>query len=134
MAVLIDASILIEHERRRFDIVTYTRNREEEEFHISVITASELLHGAHRAREPSIRARRAAYVDAVLDQFPVVPIDLEVARTHARLWAELAAAGTPVGPHDLWLAATCVANGWILATANVREFRLVAGLEIEEWR
>lgn len=134
MAVLIDASILIEHERRRLDIASYTRNREEEAFHISVITASELLHGAYRAQEASRRARRAAYVDAVLEQFPIAPIDLEVARTHARLWAELAAAGTPVGPHDLWLGATCVANGWTLATASVRELARVPGLEIEEWR
>ena len=134
MAVLIDASVLIEYERGRLDITTYTRDREEEEFHLSVITASELLHGAYRAQEASMRARRAAFVDAVLEQFPVVSIDLEVARTHARLWAELAAAGTLVGPHDLWIAAICVAHGWSLATSNVREFARVPGLEMEYWR
>lgn len=38
------------------------------------------------------------------------------------------------GVHDSWLAATCLAHGLKLATENVREFRRVPGLEIEEWK
>ena len=39
-----------------------------------------------------------------------------------------------IGPHDLWLAATCIAENLTLATGNVDEFRRVPGLLIEEWR
>ncbi|HUF51959.1 MAG TPA: PIN domain-containing protein, partial [Longimicrobiales bacterium] len=80
-----------------------------------------------------VRARRAAFVDAVLESFPIADIDTGVARAHARLWADLAAAGTPIGAHDLWLAATCVARGWTLVTAHVREFDRVHGLACETW-
>jgi tRNA(fMet)-specific endonuclease VapC len=38
-----------------------------------------------------------------------------------------------VGPHDLWLAATCVAHGLTMVTANAREFERVAGLDVEVW-
>ena len=133
MAVLIDASILIEYERGRLDLERHLTHRQDEEFFLSVITASELLHGVHRAGQPEVRTKRSAFVEAVLERFPLLPIDLATARAHARVWAELAAAGTLIGPHDLWLAATCVAQGLTLVTANVREFSRVTGLTVEVW-
>lgn len=133
MGILIDASVLIEHERRRLDLERYLGGRKHEEFFLSVITASELLHGVHRARDAGVRARRSAWVEAVLDRFPLLPVDLATARAHAQLWAELAARGALIGPHDLWLAAACIAHGLSIATANVREFDRVAGLSVEPW-
>ena len=47
--------------------------------------------------------------------------------------AALAAAGQTIGPHDLWLAATCLAYGFTMVTANVREFARVPGLAVEVW-
>jgi len=41
--------------------------------------------------------------------------------------------GTPVGAHDLWLAATAVAHGLALATTNVRELERVPGLAVAGW-
>ena len=100
---------------------------------LSVITASELLHGVHRAIQPAVRTKRAAFVEAILERFPLLPVDLVTARTHAQVWAELAAAGQMIGPHDLWLAATCIAHGLTMVTANVREFARVPGLAVEVW-
>jgi tRNA(fMet)-specific endonuclease VapC len=133
MAVLIDASILIEAERGRFGLEPHVARHGEEEAFLSVVTASELLHGVHRATQPDVRARRSAFVEGVLERFPLLSIDLACARAHARLWAELSQAGALIGPHDLWLAATCVAHGLTMVTANVREFSRVAGLELEVW-
>ena len=62
----------------------------DEEVGIATITASELLHGVHRAT-PEHRVRREAFVEAVLDAFPPLPFNLLAARTHARIWAGLAA-------------------------------------------
>lgn len=50
MAVLIDTSILIEHERGRLDLERHLLPRREEAFFLSVVTASELLHGVHQRR------------------------------------------------------------------------------------
>lgn len=133
MGVLIDASILIEHERGRLDLGHRLVGREREELFLSTITVSELLHGVHRARDAAQRSWRSAWVEAVIDRFPLLSVDLATARSHARLWAELAAEGRVIGPHDLWLAAACIAHGLALATTNVREFRRVAGLHIEDW-
>jgi len=133
VGILIDSSILIEHERGRLDLTEHLAGREEDEFFVSVVSASELLHGVHRAREPGVRARRSAFVEAVLERFPLLGIELSTARTHARLWADLAVAGTPVRPNDLWLAATAVTHGLTLVTANVREFSHVPGLAVQDW-
>jgi predicted nucleic acid-binding protein len=76
---------------------------------------------------------RSAFVEAVLEQFPLLAIDVAAARAHARIWADLASAGLRIGPHDLWLAASCIAHGHTMVTANVREFERVPGLTIEVW-
>lgn len=133
MDVLIDASILIEAERGRLDVADHVAGREGDDFFLSVITASELLHGVHRARTPQQRARRSAYVEAIIARFPLLDIDLAAARSHAQLWAELATGGALIGPHDLWLAAVCLAHGLAIATSNVREFERVPGLIVETW-
>jgi len=133
VAVLIDASILIEYERGRLSLERYLAHRQQEAFFLSVVTASELLHGVRRAVQPEVRTRRSAFVEALLERFPLLPVDLATARAHAQVWAELAAAGTLIGAHDLWLAATCVAHGLTMVTANVREFSRVPGLTVEVW-
>lgn len=127
MAVLIDTSILIDVERGRTGLDAAVGN---EDRAISVITASELLHGVHRATDERVRARRQAFVEHVLDALDPIPIDARVARAHAAAWAQLDSSGTPVGAHDLWIAATALAHGYAVATANVRDFARVPGLTV----
>jgi predicted nucleic acid-binding protein len=133
MGLLIDTSVFIDHERGRLRLDSIAAGREDEDIFVSVITGSELLHGVHRARDRHMRARRSAFVEAVLAEFQLVPVDLLTARTHARLWAELAHQGESIGAHDLWLAATCVSRGWALATGNPRDFHRVPGLAVKVW-
>lgn len=133
MAVLIDTSILIAFERGQLDVAARVAGREAEEVFLSVISASELLHGAHRAADAAIRTRRLAFVEAILARFPVLEIDLEVARAHAGLWSSLAQKGEMIGVHDSWIAATCIARDLTLVTGNTREFERVPGLGIENW-
>ncbi len=133
MAVLIDASILIEAERGRLQLVPHVERHPDEESFLSVITASELLHGVYRATQPDVLAKRSAFVEGIIERFPLLSVDLATARAHAQVWAQLQQAGTMIGPHDLWLAATCVAHGLTMVTANVREFERVPGLAVEVW-
>jgi tRNA(fMet)-specific endonuclease VapC len=101
----------------------------DEEVGIAAITASELLHGAHRAT-PEHRARREAFVEAVIAAFPPLAFDLLAARAHARIWADLAAAGQDVGAHDRIVAATAITAGWRVGTANLRHFDRIVGLDV----
>jgi predicted nucleic acid-binding protein len=100
---------------------------------VSVITVSELLHGIHRGRDPNIIKTRSNFVEQVIVRFPALVADIATARIHARLWADLETAGTPIGAHDTWIAATCLQYGLTLVTGNVREFQRVPGLSVENW-
>ncbi len=133
MAVLIDTSILIDAERGRLDIEPHVVRRGDEASFLSVITVSELLHGVHRATQLEQRMKRSAYVEGVLERFAVLEIDVLTARTHAQLWSDLSSTGALIGPHDLWLAATCIAHSLTMVTANIREFERVPGLSVENW-
>jgi tRNA(fMet)-specific endonuclease VapC len=101
----------------------------DEEVGIAAITASELLHGVHRAI-PEHRSRREAFVEAVIAAFPPLPFELLAARAHARIWAGLAVAGQDVGAHDRIIAATAISVGWRVGTANLRHFDRVVGLDV----
>jgi tRNA(fMet)-specific endonuclease VapC len=125
MGTLLDSSVLIRLERSG-SLLTLG---DDEEVAIAAITASELLHGVHRA-DPQRRAQREAFVEHVLHVLPVHPFSLETARVHARLWADLAATGHVIGPHDLILAATALSLGWSVATYNTSEFTRVPGLVV----
>ena len=133
MAVLIDTSVLIAYERGTLDVTSHVGEKEDETFFLSVISASELLHGVHRAQQPSVRARRLAFVESILARFPLLEIDLSVARAHAELWSNLSREGKMIGVHDSWIAATCIAHSLTLITANTREFERVPGLRLENW-
>ncbi len=133
MGFLIDTSILIEHERGRLDLEPHVRRHGVEDLYLSVITASELLHGVHRARDAGTRARRAAWVEAIFGRFPLLPVGFSTARSHALIQADLAARGRLIGPHDLWLAAAALTHGLTLITGNGREFDRVPGLMVEDW-
>lgn len=130
MGVIVDTSVLIAGERGTLRIETFLKALGAEPIGMAAITASELLHGYHRATDAGIRARRAAFVDALIEIIPVLPFGLPEARRHAELWADLLRVGTAIGPHDLLITATALAHGYALATLNRREFEQVRGLRL----
>lgn len=140
MGLIIDTSVLVDIERRRrarpagatgsiIAEVIGSLGAPDEAAALPAITASELLHGVHRADDQH-RAVRSAYVEAVLAAFPVVPFDLLVARVHARVWADMTMRGLEIGAHDRLVAATALSLGWSVATANVRHFTMVPDLDV----
>ncbi len=126
--VLIDTSVLVDAER---DSRVLEQLSEQARHAISVITASELLHGVHRAAPDHVRIRRQGVVEALLGAIEQLPITPRIARLHAQIWAELQAKGEIIGAHDLWIAATAITHGLALATANTSEFERVSGLELQ---
>jgi tRNA(fMet)-specific endonuclease VapC len=133
MGTLIDSSVLLAWERDRRDIENGLAAHADEELAISVITASELLHGVHRAVTAARRSQREAFVEGLLARLPIIFFDIVTARIHARLSAEISASGTAVGAHDLIIAATAMARGHIVATRDERSFPKIPGLSLQRW-
>jgi tRNA(fMet)-specific endonuclease VapC len=94
------------------------------------IVKAELYFGAEKS------ARRNANVQLLTQLFAAfasVPFGDAAAECYGRIRADLSKAGTPIGPNDLLIAATAVAEQCTLVTHNVREFSRVPGLIIEDW-
>jgi len=124
---LIDTSTLVALERGQLEPSALPQG----DVMLSAVTASELLHGVHRAAgKPAVKAKRQAFVERLLAQLPVVPFDLVTARVHAKLWAELAEQGVLIGDRDLIIAATALSVGASIVTRNERHFGRVPSLDV----
>ena len=133
MGVIFDTSVLIAIERGSFQVEKLIEERENEPFGISVITASELLHGVHRADSEKRRLQREAFVEKVIEIFPIYTFDLSAARIYARVWATLARKGITIGAHDLIIASTAVSLGFSVVTSDMRDYGKIKGLKVEQF-
>jgi len=134
MGVIFDTSILIAIERSHQNLENLINGRENELFGISVITVSELLHGVHRADSEKRRLKREAYVEKIIETFPVYSFDLSAARIYARIWANLAKKGVSIGAHDLMIASTAISIGFSVITSDVRDYGKIKGLTVERFK
>lgn len=102
----------------------------EAEICICSVVKFELRYGALRS---TYVEKTLAQQQIFLDRFVSLPFDDAAHIYAAQIRADLAQAGTPIGPNDLLIAAIALANNLILVTHNTREFARVTGLKIEDW-
>jgi tRNA(fMet)-specific endonuclease VapC len=69
----------------------------------------------------------------MLSNIEIVSFDAEAANCYGRIRAELVSKGTPIGPLDTMIAAHAQSLGCTIVTNNVREFKRVKDLKIENW-
>lgn len=97
---------------------------------LCTVVEAELYYGVMKSAKPTKNLARLA---PFIRQFNSLPFDSTAAREFGRIRAELAHAGTPIGPYDLQIAAIAIANGVTVVTHNTREFARVAGLRLDDW-
>jgi len=133
MGLMLDTSVLVAAERETFDLDALIADVSRyEEISVATMAASELLHGWHRAPSGRRKRQRKRFIEWVFRNLPILDFDLQAARKHAELWAELQSRGQMIGAHDLIIAATCLSAGHRLATLNLRDFRRVPGMQLVE--
>ena len=133
MGVILDTSVLVSAERGSLALEKLVMGRENEPFGISVVTVSELLHGVHRADSEKRRLVRSAFVEKIIQTFPLHPFDLSAARMYAKIWANLARKGVTIGAHDLMIASTALALGFSVVTADMRDYGKIKEVTIEKF-
>ena len=97
---------------------------------ISVITLSELIHGAEKSARP---AQNLAVVEDFCSRLEVLDYSTKAAYHYGAIRNELETLGQPIGINDLHIAAHARSEGLVLVTNNEREFNKVAGLRVENW-
>ncbi|MBA8879271.1 tRNA(fMet)-specific endonuclease VapC [Phyllobacterium myrsinacearum] len=96
---------------------------------ISIITAAELRYGCAKKGSP----RLLAQIEAIIGSLQVLAFDVPADAQYGSIRAELEAAGKPIGPNDLFIAAHAYAQGAVLVTANTGEFTRIRTLRVENW-
>jgi tRNA(fMet)-specific endonuclease VapC len=98
---------------------------------VSSVVIYELWYGVARSERRRENAERLrVFLSGRID---VAAFDAEDAETAGDLRATLEAAGTPIGPYDMLIAAQALRSGATLVTANVKEFARVRGLAWQDW-
>ena len=95
----------------------------------SVIVACELRYGA--AKRGSRRLTRQ--IEAVLGAMTIRPLESDVERVYASIRVALEKKGTPIGAHDMLIAARARAIDAVCVTDNVAEVTRVPALKVENW-
>jgi tRNA(fMet)-specific endonuclease VapC len=101
----------------------------EENVLTSIIVACELRYGAVKRGS----RRLTKQVEVVLGALTVRPLESDVERVYAAIRVALEKKGTPIGAHDMLIAAHARALGAVCVTDNVAEFKRVPTLKVENW-
>ncbi len=78
---------------------------------VSVVSIAELEVGVLMARDAGTRGRRLQTLTEVRSLSGALPIDERTASAYARLAANVLGEGRKPRVHDIWIAATALANG-----------------------
>lgn len=127
---LLDSNICIYTIKNRPDSVRKIFIENDGRMCVSTVTQMELIYGAEKSAAVS---RNLKVVEGFLARLDVKEFDSSAATHTGQIRAELAKAGTPIGPYDQMIAGHARSLGLIVVTNNVAEFSRVPGLRVENW-
>jgi tRNA(fMet)-specific endonuclease VapC len=97
---------------------------------LPTIVIYELQYGLLRLSDP--RKRQAQFND-FLQTVKQLAFGINEAKTAAEIRVYLEHKGTPIGPHDVLIAATALADNHTLVTHNTKEFQRIDKLKLTDW-
>jgi len=99
------------------------------------VVSAELWFGLEKSARAVTDQRAArARVEEFHDRVDgVVYADDRVIREYAGLRADLEHVGKQISPNDMWIAAQALTEDALLVSANLREFKRIPHLRLENW-
>ena len=77
--------------------------------------------------------KRAGQLIEICSMVDILPFGDDEAGYSAKIRADLEKKGTPIGPYDILIAGTAMAQKAKLVTHNIKEFKRINGLEVVDW-
>ena len=124
---MVDTNIWIHFFKGKYGVRDKIQNVNTEQLCVSEISIAELTYGAYHS---SNRQKHLQEIHLVRDNFCLYPIS-ECIDDYAVLRDELSRQGLTVENFDLLIAATAIHYHLILVTENVKHFKNIPGLKIE---
>lgn len=129
---LLDTNVLSAVARGRdHALIARFRATQIEDMAISTLSVMEITFGL--LNNPRLNEQRGAMMRRFLRELTPVAFDSPAALAAAKQLLRLKRGGTMIGPYDLLIAATALANDLMVVTANVGEFERIDGLQVEDW-
>ena len=97
---------------------------------ISSVTYAELVHGVEKSA--AVDKNRLALA-MLLANIEILDFDVNAAESYGKIRADLEKSGTPIGTLDMMIAGHTRSLGYTVVTNNVKEFKRVSDLRIENW-
>lgn len=97
---------------------------------LSFVNVSELYYGAYKSQRVDANL---TLIRQLTDQLNVVESDEAISELFGEMKATLEKAGTIIDDADLFIAACAKVHGLTLVTNNVKHFRRIKGLRLENW-
>ena len=116
--------------RKPMDVIDRFGQMRISQVHISSITLSELAYGVIKSSKPEQNQLALAQFVAPME---ILPYSDEAAQHYGELRAYLEKQCTPIGSLDMLISAHALSAGCVLVTNNVREFKRVPNLKIDNW-
>jgi tRNA(fMet)-specific endonuclease VapC len=127
---LLDTNIVIYVLKRRPKEVLDIFNANASRMAISSITLSELMYGAEKSLNTD---KNLEAVEEFVSHLEVLPYDAKASQHYGQIKAALEKKGQIIGENDIHIAAHAISHGLILVSNNVREFKRVPNLALENW-
>ena len=127
---MLDTNILIYTIKNRPEKVRCAFKKHSDYLSMSSVTLGELIYGAERSTQV---ARNLQDIEGLAARMDVLSFDQQAATHFGQVRAELTKKGKPIGPYDSMIAGHARSLGLILVTNNMREFKRVPGLRVENW-
>ena len=124
---LLDTNVAIRVLNREVNLEA--RREEGLEAFLCVTVVGELPFGAAKSAKPEDYRGR---VERLIEVCPLVPHDVDTAKRYGAIKAVLRRKGRPIPENDVWVAASALQHGLILA-ARDQHFEHVSGLDVETW-
>jgi tRNA(fMet)-specific endonuclease VapC len=129
MEYLLDTNICIHFFKGQFGLIEKFRQIGFDKFAISEITYAELIYGAEKSQNI---IKNSLVVDNFASKIIILPIFNGI-KIYGKEKARLKSKGTLISDLDLLIGSTAIANDLILVTRNVREFKRMDNIKIENW-
>jgi tRNA(fMet)-specific endonuclease VapC len=130
MKFLLDTDTCIHLLKKHPKTLTRFRVENVSNLGISSVTVFELLAGVEKCENPQREQGKLDMLRAGLQTFD---FDEAAAAAAAKVRAALERKGQVIGPYDTLLAGHALELGCTMVTHNLREFKRVPGLKVEDW-
>jgi tRNA(fMet)-specific endonuclease VapC len=127
---LLDTNVVIYVLKRRPIKVLETFNKNTNRMAISSITLSELIYGAEKSTSVD---KNLEAIEDFISHLEVLPYDAKTSQHYGQIKSALDKKGQIGGENDIHIAAHAISQGLILVTNNLKEFKRVPNLALENW-